>query len=189
MNQGDYLGNLYSVVCDYLWNGSTAVPQIVGLKDAVKPNNYIRWDNDLAEARFTRKEQVQPGDLPEVEVTMTRIQSRNLDSCNLQHDVNFEVKVTTGVWKLTNATHIYQRILSLLATAMHTGECCHWDVTQDKDRVSENPKSTIVEVLQPGEGRIGREQEISRNQGGWTFATNFAVRIQTNVLLQKKLAY
>jgi len=187
MNQGDYLGNLYSVVCDYLWNGSTAVPKVVGLKSVqrkgvplIKPNNYIRWDNDLAEARFTKKEQVQPGDLPEVEVTMGTISTQNIDSCHIRHDVNFEVRVTSGVWKITHATPIYQQILSLLATAMHTGECCHWDITKD-----EAPKSTIVEFIQPGEGRIGREQEVSRNFGGWTFTIRFAVRIQTNVLLQQ----
>ena len=194
MNQGDYLGNLYSVVCDYLWNGSTAVPQIIGLKSVqrhgtklVKPNNYIRWDNDLAEARFTKKEQVQPGDLPEVEVLMGSIRTQNLDSCRTMHDINFEVRVTSGTWKLTNATQIYQQILSLLATAMHTSECCHWDITQDSSGVSEEPKSTIVEVLQPGDGTIGRDSDVSRNIGGWTFTIRFAVRIQTNVLLQKQV--
>ena len=145
----------------------------------------MRWDNDLAEARYTKKDQVQPGDLPEVEVTMGSIRTSNLDSCKIRHDINFEVRVTSGVWKVTNATQIYQQILSLLSTAFHTGECCQWNITRDKDGISENPQSTIVEVVQPGDGNISRDQDVSRNIGGWTFTIKFAVRIQTNVLLQK----
>jgi len=165
----DILGNLYTKVCEYLWNGSETYPQVTGIKEfGVKPFNFIRWDSAAAEARFSKKPDLQPADMPEVDVMMGNIRTSNADSCCLQHDVGFTVTVASGSWKITNATKLYHQIMALLSILQHTSETCGWDIGKPQ---------AVVDVVQIGDGRIDRNKEISKNQSGFTFSVSFTVRI------------
>ena len=169
----DFLGNLYTCVSDYLWNGSKTYPQVVGLKECgVKPFNYIRWDKESAEARYSKKQEIQPADMPEVVLEMTRIRIKTADSCNIQSEVNFNLSVASGNWKITNATKLYNQIMTLLAVAMHTNEVCHWDIGK--------PYAIVRHVL-IGDGSIGRDKEIRKNQSGFTFEVGFSVQIHFTI--------
>jgi hypothetical protein len=169
----DYLGNLYTKVADYLWDGSTAIPQIDGIKNyAVKPNNYIRWDKATAEARYLRKEEIQAADMPEVELKITDVRPVNADSCQVENDVTFTVSVASGNWKITNATKLYSQIISLLSVLIHTGEVCGWNIGQ--------PNACVVNAA-VGSGRVGKDKEIRKNQPGFTFDVNFTIRYAVQV--------
>ena len=167
----DYIGNLYTKVANYLWNGSETLPQVKGIKDyGVKSNNFIRWDNELAEARYSRKHQVQPADMPEVELRMTSIRPALSDMCHVVSEVNFVLTVASGNWKITNATKLYNQIMVLLAVLVKSNELCHWDIGKP---------NAIVEIAKINDGQVGEDREIRKNQPGFTFEVGLAVRIIT----------
>jgi len=169
----DYLGNLYTRVADYLWNGSQTVPQIDGIKNhGVKIANFIRWDKAEAEARYLRRAEIQAADMPEVELKLNGISTANVDSCQLQHDVTFALTIASGTWKITNATKLYSLVMSLLSVLEHTNEACGWDIGF--------PNACVANAVN-GSGSVGKDREIRKNQSGFTFDVNFTIRILETV--------
>jgi len=167
----DYIGNLYTKVAEYLWNGSETRPQVKGIKDCgVKSSNYLRWDNELAEKRYERKSSLQASDLPKVELRMTGIKTKVADSAHIQHDINFLILIASGSWKITNATKLYSQIITLVSVLMKSNEIYQWDIGK--------PYSSVG-IVQHNDGQIGQDPEIRKNQPGFTFNVGLAIRINT----------
>jgi len=173
----DYLGNLYTKVCDYLWEGSKTVPHVVGIgcrpegegrntAFGVKPFNFVRWDNATAEARFSKRENLLPADLPLVEVLMEGVRPENFDSCVMKSQIDFSITVASGSWKITNATKLYNQITALISILQHTNEMCGWDIGKP---------DAVAGFATFRNGTIQRNPEISKNQSGFTFDVNFSI--------------
>lgn len=170
----DTLGSLYTKVCDYLWNGSETYPQVKGIKEfGVKPFNFIRWDNPTAEARFQKKPDLQPADMPEIEVLMPTIRPKTIDSCGIDSDIGFTVRIASGAWKITNATKLQSQVMALLSILMYTSETCQWDIGKPYADVG---------LATVGDGRISRDPEINKNMSGFTFEVGFTVKIKVQYL-------